>query len=50
MTLKQWTLRIDEDLLRRLKDRHAQTYPQHRLSFNAFLTKILADALPARRR
>ena len=48
MMLKQWTLRIDEDLFRRLKDRHAETFVEHRLSFNSWMTRLLEDALPKR--
>lgn len=48
-TLKQWTIRMEEKTLARLKDRHAQTFPQHRLSLNRWLVKILEDSLPHRR-
>ena len=49
MTLKQWTIRMDEKLLARLKDRWAQTFPQHRLSLNKWMVKLLEDSLPRRR-
>ena len=48
MALKQWTIRMDEKLLTRLKDYHAQTFAQHRLSLNRWLTKLLEDSLPRR--
>ena len=48
MTLKQWTIRLDEKFLTRLKNRHAQTFAQHRLSLNKWLVKIWEDALTKR--
>ena len=33
----QITLRLPPETLKALRDEHAQTYPEHRLSFNAWL-------------
>lgn len=49
MTLKQWTIRLDDGVLAQLKERWAQSFPQHRLSLNRWLAKILEDSLARRR-
>jgi hypothetical protein len=33
------TLRLPQETLEKLRDEHARTYPEHRLSFNAWLLK-----------
>jgi len=43
--MKQWTIRIPEALFAQLKERHAQTYPEHRLSFNAWLVRLIESSL-----
>mgnify|MGYP001579502231 FL=1 len=40
-------LRLPPALARDLKEQYAQTYPQHRLSFNAWLVELLADGAAA---
>jgi hypothetical protein len=37
MPTKQYTLRLPEETLAQLKDRHAETFAMHRLSFNTWL-------------
>lgn len=37
----QWTLRLPADALAALKDAHAESYPKHRLSFNAWMLAVI---------
>ena len=37
----QWTLRLPVDTLKYLKDTHAESFAEHRLSFNAWVLECL---------
>lgn len=43
--MKTWTLRLPEELFTRLREEHAQSYPEHRLSFNRWLLRLLESGL-----
>lgn len=42
---KSWTLRLPEELFTRLREEHAQSYPEHRLSFNRWLVGVIEAAV-----
>lgn len=43
--MKTWTLRLPEELFTRLREEHAQSYPEHRLSFNRWLLALIERGL-----
>ena len=43
--MKELHIRLSDELAQQLRDEYAQTYAQHRLSFNAFLSKALAQIM-----
>lgn len=45
MAVRTWTIRLSEELFARLREEHAQSYPQHRLSFNRWLLRLIESGL-----
>ena len=45
MEYKYLNLRLPAELLARLKDEHAKTYPDHRQSFNAWVIQRMEQTL-----
>lgn len=45
MDTKAYTIRLPETMLQQLKDRHAETFATHRLSFNAWLISLILVSL-----
>ena len=46
METRTWTIKFPKDgaVLQRLKDRHAETFNAHRLSFNAWLVSCIMES------